>query len=628
MNTERAKRKLSAILSADVKGYSRLMGEDEVATLRTLKEYREAMSKLIKEFRGRVVDSPGDNVLAEFASVVDALECSVEIQKLLKDKNAALPDNRRMEFRIGVNLGDVIEDEDRVYGDGVNIAARIEGLAEPGGICLSGSAFEQVRNKVPLGYEYLEEHAVKNIAQPIKVYRVLMEPEATGKVIGEKEQNAARRGWKPVAAAAVLVLVAGGLVWNFYGRAPKIEPASEDKMAFPLPDKPSIAVLPFVNMSEDKSQEFFSDGLTEEIITALSKTPKLFVIARNSTFVYKAKPVNVQQVSRELGVKYVLEGSVRRSGDQMRITAQLIDATTGNHLWSERYERSMGEIFAVQDEITLAIVRAMRVTLTSGEQARLVGKGTKNLEAYLKATEATEQFNQMNRQGSLKAKEFAKEAISLDPKYAFPYAILADAHMLDAWFLFAESSEGSMKLADDAAHKALSLDENDPYIQSSLTNLYVMQREHEKAIASAERALATGPSASRSQSSMGVALYFSCRFNEAIPFFEEAIRMDPYPHGAQFRLLGSAYSAVGRHNEALKAYEKALKLNPNDIFTHLSLAAQYAELGKDEQARAEVREVLGLHPQFSLDSFAKTLTFKDQSFVNRRLELMRKAGLK
>ena len=375
-------------------------------------------------------------------------------------------------------------------------------------------------------------------------------------------------------------------------------------------------------------QEFFSDGLTEEIITALSKTPKLFVIARNSTFVYKGKPVNVQQVSRELGVKYVLEGSVRRSGDQLRITAQLIDATTGNHLWSERYERSMGEIFAVQDEITLAIVRALRVTLTSGEQARLVGKGTKNLEAYLKAIEANEQFNQMNRQGSLKAKEFAKEAISLDPKYAFPYAILANAHMLDAWFLFAESYEGSMKLAEDAAHKALSLDENDPYIQSSLTNLYVMQREHEKAIASAERALATGPSASRSQSSMGVALYFSCRFNEAIPFFEETIRMDPYPPGAQFRLLGGAYSGAGRHEEARKAYENALKLNPNDLFTHLSLAAQYAELGRDEQAHAEVREVLRLHPKFSLDYFAKTLTFKDQSFVNRRLELMRKAGLK
>jgi len=401
-----------------------------------------------------------------------------------------------------------------------------------------------------------------------------------------------------------------------------------DKPPLPLPDKPSIAVLPFVNMSEDKSQEYFSDGLAEEIITALSKTPKLFVIARNSSFVYKGIPVNVQQVSRELGVKYVLEGSVRRSGDQLRITAQLIEAPTGNHLWSERYERSMGEIFAVQDEITLAIVRAMRVTLTSGEQARLIGKGTKNLDAYLKTIEANEQFYLMNRQGSLKAKEFAKEAISLDPKYAFPYAVLANAHMLDAWFRFGESPEESMKLADDAAHKALGLDDRDPSIHSALTNLYVMQRQYDKAIASAESALALGPGAARSQSSMGTALAFSCRFNEAIPFYEEAIRLDPYPPGALFRLLGGAYSAVGRHDEALKAYEKAVKLNPNDIFAHLSLAGHYVELGRDEQARAEVREVLRLHPKFSLDSFAKTLTYKDQSVVDRRMELLRKAGLK
>jgi TolB-like protein/Tfp pilus assembly protein PilF len=401
-----------------------------------------------------------------------------------------------------------------------------------------------------------------------------------------------------------------------------------DKPPLPLPDKPSIAVLPFVNMSDEKSQEYFSDGLTEEIITALSKTPKLFVIARNSAFVYKGKPVNVQQVSRELGVKHVLEGSVRRSGDQLRITAQLIEASTGKHLWSERYERSAGEIFAVQDDITLAIVRAMRVTLTSGEQARLIGKGTKNLEAYLKTIEANEQFYLMNRQGSLKAKELAKEAISLDSKYAFPYAVLALAHMLDAWFRFSESYEESMKLADDAAHKALGLDDSDPYIQSALTGLYVMQRQYDKAIASAERALDLGPGSARSQSSMGTALAFSCRFNEAIPFFEEAIRLDPFPPSHQFRSLGSAYSGVGRHDEALKAYDKALKLNPSDIFAHLSLAGQYVELGRDEEARAEVREVLRLHPKFSLDYFAKTLTYKDQSVVDRRIELMRKAGLK
>ena len=250
MAEERAKRKLSAILSADVKGYSRLMGEDEVGTVRTLKEYRELMSKLIKEYRGRVVDSPGDNVLAEFASVVDALECSIEIQKVLKSKNAALPDNRKMEYRIGVNLGDVIEDEDRVYGDGVNIAARIEGLAEAGGICISGSGFEQVRNKLPLGYEYLGEHTVKNIVQPIKVYRVLIEAESAGRVIGEKGRKG--KQWRLAAAAAVILVAAALALWNFYFRPPPIEPASKEKLAYPLPDLPSIAVLPFVKISGSK----------------------------------------------------------------------------------------------------------------------------------------------------------------------------------------------------------------------------------------------------------------------------------------------------------------------------------------------------------------------------------------
>ena len=647
MSAESFKRKLTAILSADVKGYSRLMGENEAETVKTLTAYRKIMDELTRQHRGRIIDSPGDNILAEFASVVDAVQCAVAAQNEFKARNAELPESRRMEFRIGVNLGDVIEEEGRIYGDGVNIAARLEALADPGGICISKTAFDQIETKLPLGYEYLGDQTVKNIDKPVGAYKVLMESRIV--VAGAKEKKPSARLWRQkgvvVGAIALLVVIIGAAVWNFYWRAPKIEPASKetvavslpdkpslavlsDKSPLPPPDKPSIAVLPFVNMSDDPQQEFFGDGLTEEIITALSKTPKIFVIARNSSFVYKGKPVNVQQVSRELGVKHVLEGSVRRSGDQLRITAQLIEAPTGNHLWSERYERSIGEIFATQDEITLAIVRAMRVTLTSGEQARLIGKGTKNLDAYLKTIEANEQFYLMNRQGSLKAKEFAKEAISLDPKYAFPHAVLANAHMLDAWFRFGESPEESMKLADDAAHKALGLDDRDPYIHSALTNLYVMQRQYDKAIASAESALALGPGAARSQSSMGTALAFSCRFNEAIPFYEEAIRLDPYPPGALFRLLGGAYSAVGRHDEALKAYEKAVKLNPNDIFAHLSLAGQYVELGRDEHARAEVREVLRLHPKFSLDSFAKTLTYKDQSVVDRRMELLRKAGLK
>src|SRR5512139_549552 len=360
MTTQEVKRKLAAILSADVKGYSRLMGEDEEWTVHTLNTYKDMMRGLIQQHRGRVVNAPGDNVLAEFASVVDAVQCAVEIQQVLRAKNAVVPENRRMEFRIGINLGDVIEEEDSIYGDGVNIAARLEGLAEPGGICISESAYQQIENKLPLRYDYLGEHEVKNIAKPVRVYKAQIEPEAVAR--------------KP------------------------LEVASREKMAFPLPDKPSIAVLPFVNMSRDPEQEYFSDGITEEIITALSKSPYLFVIARQSTFTYKGKPVKVKQVAEELGVRYVLEGSVRRSGEKVRITAQLIDAMTGYHLWAERYDRYLKEIFALQDEIALRIMKTVHEKLQPGDYVRILGRGVGNLEAFLKAMEAREHFFRANKE--------------------------------------------------------------------------------------------------------------------------------------------------------------------------------------------------------------------------------------
>jgi TolB-like protein/Tfp pilus assembly protein PilF len=396
----------------------------------------------------------------------------------------------------------------------------------------------------------------------------------------------------------------------------------------PLPDKPSIAVLPFVNMSDDKSQEYFSDGLTEEIITALSKTPKLFVIARNSSFVYKGKPVNVRQVSRELGVKYVLEGSVRRSGDQLRITAQLIDATTGNHLWAERYERSLGQIFSLQDDITLAIVGAMRVTLTEGEQANLMGKGTTNLDAYLKALEANEQFFRMNREGSIKAKQLAGEAIALDPKYAFAYAILANAHMLDLWFGFGKSPQESMKLASEAAHKALSLDNSDPSIHVALCNLSIMQRQYDQAIASAERAVELCPSGARAHSSLGTALVFACRPTEAVRALEFAIRLNPFPGGRNFSMLGSAYRMLGRDEEAIEMYKKGLRVEPGDLFIHLGLAVAYLKSGREAEARNQAAEVMNLHPKFSLDDFGKIFHLKNPSIADDYIASLRKAGLK
>jgi len=332
-------RKLAAIFSADVKGYSRLMGEDELTTIRTLTTYREVMATLIQQYRGKVVDSPGDNLLAEFASALDAVQCAVDTQQELKTRNVELPANRKMEFRIGINVGDVIVERERLYGDGVNIAARLEGLAEGGGICISGTVYDQVENKLGIGYEYLGEQAVKNISKPVRVYRVRMEPGT-------------------------------------------ITSRTETKKVVEMPDKPSIAVLPFTNLSGDPEQEYFSDGITEDISTDLSRISGLFVISRNSVFLYKGKAVKPEEVSRELGVRYILEGSVRKAGNRVRITAQLIDATTGYHLWAERYDRELKDIFTLQDEVTQKIVAALAVKLTAGEQERLVRKYTDNLEAY------------------------------------------------------------------------------------------------------------------------------------------------------------------------------------------------------------------------------------------------------
>jgi adenylate cyclase len=629
MATQEVKRKLTAILSADVKGYSRLMGEDEEWTLRTLNTYKEVMRSLIQQYRGRVVNAPGDNVLAEFASVVDAVQCAVETQQVLRARNALLPENRRMEFRIGINLGDVIEEGDSIYGDGVNIAARLEGLAEAGGICISESTYQQIENKLPLKYEYLGEHEVKNIAKPVRVYRAQIESGEPSHAKIETKIESKNRKYLTI-AAAVVVIIAAAALWQFVWRPshPPEEVASKEKMVFPLPDKPSIAVLPFVNMSEDPKQEYFSDGITEEIITALSKTPRIFVIARNSTFTYKGKAVRVKQVAEELGVRYVLEGSVRKSENHVRVTAQLIDALTGKHLWAERYDRDLKELFAIQDEITLEIIRALQVNLTEGEQARVIGRSTKNLQAYLKALEASVQFARMDKQGSMKAKQLAKEAIALDPNYAYPYSTLSSAHLLDLWFDFSESPKESMRLAVEAAQKALALDASDPRTHLGWVALYIMQREYDKAIASAERAVALNPGGARALFALALAVYYSCRFDEAVTFIEQAIRLDPFPSSIGFRNLGVAYCSVGRYEEAVKQLKKALELSPNDLFAHLSLAITYIKLGRDEEAKAEAAEVLRIHPKFSLDYYAKVNPLKCQSVLDDNIACLRKAGLK
>jgi adenylate cyclase len=619
---EGVKRKLTAIFSADAKGYSRLMGEDEVGTVQVLKEYREIMANFIQTHRGRVVDSPGDNILAEFGSIVDATECAVRIQKKLQTKNAELSEDKRLEFRIGINHGDVLEDEDRIYGDGVSIAARIEGLAPPGGICISRTTYDQIKNRLNLGYEYLGDHSVKNIAEPVRVYRVLTEPEAAGKVIGEKRFLGRISRKTAMVAIIVLVIVAGGLIgWNIYlQQSKRVEAASLDKMAYPLPDKPSIAVLPFDNLSGDPEQEYFSDGLTEEIITALSKTPKMLVIARNSTFTYKGKPVKIKQVAEELGVRYVMEGSVRTAGDQIRITAQLIDALTGHHLWAERYDRKLKDLFAIQDDISKKVI--------TGELARVLEKGTDNIQAYLKNLQAYEYMHRVTKEDNAVARQLCQEAIALDPKYPGPHIRLALTHMWDGRFGWTKSPKESMARGFELAQKAFALDDKSSLAHITKAFVYLYKRQHEKAIDEAKQAIEVNPNFANAYGTLGVYLNYAGRPEEAIQPLKKAFRLNPMPPEFYFYHLGFAYLMTGRYEKAIAEYEKPLHRNPDNLFSHLYLAATYSLAGRGEEAQSAAKEVLRINPKLSVEKFIKRSPLKNKADADLLIDSLRKAGLK
>ena len=584
MAEESFRRKLTTMFSADVAGYSRLMSEDEALTVKTLTTYRGIMTELIKQHRGRVVDSPGDNVLAEFTSVVDGVQCAVAVQKELQARNAELPIDRRMEFRIGINLGDVIEEEDRIYGDGVNIAARLEGLADPGGICISKTAFDQIETKLPLGYDYLGEQTVKNIAKPVGAYQVLMEPRVT--VAGKEE--------KPL----------------------------------PLPEEPSIAVLPFANISGDPEQEYFSDGLTEEIITALSKVDKMFVIASNSTFSYKGKPVKVQQVGEELGVRYVLEGSVRKARDRVRITAQLIDALTGHHLWAERYDRNLEDIFALQDEITMRILTALRLTLTEGEQARVYDRSTENLDSFLKVLRGMHHLLRFNENDNVLARQIFEEAVPLDPENPVAYALLGWTHVMDVWYGSSESPGKSMERASELAQKAIALDETQDYAHSLLGHISLMMRQHEKAIAEGERAVALNPNGADAHAHLAMTLNYGGRREEATALFKKAIRLNPMPPNWYLTHLAFTYRLTGENEESIATFQKVLQRNPDDLWAQIGLTGSYSTDGREKEARAEAAEVLRTDPNFSLEYYAKTLPFKNQADTGLVIDALRKAGLK
>ena len=434
--------------------------------------------------------------MAEFVSVVDAVQCAVSVQKEIKARNDQLPENRRMQFRIGINLGDVIQEEERIYGDGVNIAARLEGLADTGGICISKTAFDQIESKLPYGYEFLGDQTVKNIAKPVSAYRVLMEPRVTVAGEPEKEKRSpVKRMSILIGIAAVVVLAAAVGIWQLYSRRPTIEPASVEKMAFPLPEKPSIAVLPFVNLSDDPKQEYFVDGMTEDLITDLSKLSGLFVIARNSVFTYKGKPVKVKQVAQELAVKYVLEGSVRRGGDQVRINVQLINATTGGHLWAERYDGSLKDVFALQDQVTEQIVAALAVNLTDEKEAQQTRHDTDNLDAHDAYLQGWAHYRLSTPKDLARAIPFFEEAIRLDPDYAQAHAALAALYwdaFKNGWaFDLDMPSFRAEAFANDHLEQALKTPT--PLTHAVQSRMFAAFGFHTEAVEEAEKAVALDP---------------------------------------------------------------------------------------------------------------------------------------
>jgi adenylate cyclase len=576
-------RRLAAVMMADVAGYGRLSQADEEGTrARFQADLREVFESQLAAHRGRLVKTMGDGLLMEFASVVDALRCAIDIQRAKAQRDASAPDDRRLVYRIGINLGDVIVEGDDIHGDGVNIADRLQALAEPGGVMISGTTYDHLKGKLDVGYAVLGEQRVKNIADPVRVYRVLMDPRDAGKRIGERAIGANLR-LRPTAAAAIILLVVavGGLAWWLL-RGPTGDPPPA------LPDKPSIAVLPFVNMSDDPKQESFADGVTDELITELSKVSGLFIISRNSTFVYKGKNVPPKQVSRELGVRYVLEGSVQRSGEQLRINAQLVDALSGGHVWADKFDGSLADVFALQDKVTRSIADALAIKLTATEEEALNRIETKVPAAYDAFLRGWVLLRRRNPDDLARAVPHFEEAIKLDPEYGRAYAALAMAYFKAYEWGWNQSLGLSWREARRKALGYLADAQKRPTALSHQAAGWMLwvDRQFDQAIAQFKEAIELDPGDSFSYAYMGGALYSSHRAAEAVAQIRFAMRLDPHYPSEYVHFLGLAQFALEQYGQAAASFETAIKLNPEDEWPYAALAATYGHLGRKDDAVA------------------------------------------
>ncbi len=580
MPDERMERRLSAILAADIAGYSALMGADEARTVRDLKGHQSVVLPMVGEFAGRIIDTAGDGILAEFPSVVNAVKCAVAIQSKMAERNAAIEPARRMQFRIGINIGDVVYDESRIYGDGINVAARLEGIAEAGGICISSKVYEEISGRIELAWQDIGEQHLKNIARPVRAYQMRLD------------------GVPPMAAPP---------------------PA--------LPEKPSIAVLPFQNMSGDSEQEYFADGMTEDLITDLSKVSGLFVIARNSSFAYKGRSVKVQEIGRDLGVRFVLEGGIRKAGNRVRITAQLIDAGSGGHLWAERFDRDLTDIFSTQDEVVEKIVAALAVTLTQGEEQRLRRRGTSSVEAYESWLRARELLTRGLRESVVQARAMYRRAIEIDVNFAAPHAGLALAAIVDYVSGWALDPAQALDEAERWARRAVELGDQEPVSHLALGNVLLWRRDHEGALAEFRRVIALDPNYAQGHSATGLALMYAGRAAEALEPIAMAMRLDPHYSSIVLHFLAQANFSLGEYETAARQLLERIARNPGTDASRMLLASCYGHLGRAEEARAAWAELLKVNPDFSLMQRARVLPYKDAVDFQRIVEGLAKAGL-
>ena len=578
------RRRLAAILAADIAGYSRLMGQDEAATVRDLKGHQAVILPLVGRYGGRIIDTAGDGILAEFPSVIGAIECAVEIQTVMAARNADVHEHRRMLFRIGINLGDVIHDETRIYGDGINVAARLEGLAEPAGVLVSGAVHDQVRDRLDLAFEDLGERELKNIARPVRVYRVRTPAES------------------------------------------KAAPAPGD--ALPLPDKPSIAVLPFANMSGDPEQGYFADGIAEDIITGLSRLRWLFVIARNSSFTYKGRHVDVRQVGRELGVRYVLEGSVRKGGNRIRITGQLIEAETGSHLWAERYDRALDDVFAIQDEITDSVLGCLQPVLYAAEHVRLKRKAPQSLDAWESFVRSMFLYSQHSDASTKEALNMLDRAVAVDGSYAQAHGLRA---VCLAWRAFQgwENRDTAFAEAAAGADRAVACDPQEPWAYLAHGFIALARWRDSEAVGAFSRAIDASPNFAYAHGLLGAAHALGGRADQAIECIDRGVRLSPRDIvGEEYELYYAfAHFQAGRYAEAASAAHRAIQQRPGHPVLYIMAAASYGLAGETDKAKRAITQLTDLVPNISAADIEETFIYCQREDRSRLAMGLRAGGL-